>query len=256
LKGEQNGVIDEPPVLIYVMGENDWRQEGEWPLARTQYKKLYLHSGGHANALQGDGMLDFQPPLEEPNDNFVYDPYHPVPTLGGGTTGSGLPALPAGVFDQRPNETREDVLVYTSQILESDMEMTGPVEAVLWISSSKADTDFTGKLVDVHTDGYARNLCDGILRVRFRKSFESPELMKPGAVYELHIDLVATSNLFKKGHRIRLEISSSNFPKFDRNPNTGRGAKGDVATAVQTVYHNLVQPSHLLVPIIPREGEE
>lgn len=251
LKGEENGIMKEPPVLIYVMGDNRWRRESEWPLARTTYANFYLHSGGYANTLDGDGLLDVRPPLDEPTDSYVYDPEDPVPTLGGGATGSGPSVLPPGVFDQRPNEMRADVLVYTSPVLDRDMEVTGPVELHLWSSSSEVDTDFTGKLVDVHPDGYARNLCDGILRARFRESLESPELLKPGKVYEFHIDLVATSNLFRKGHRVRLETSSSNFPRFDRNPNTG--SRNGFGRAVQTIYHDSAQPSHLVLPIIARD---
>lgn len=254
LKGQENGVMDEPPVLIYVMGENRWRAEREWPLTRAKYVNFYLHSNGYANTMNGDGALDVGTPLDEPADTYVYDPDDPVPTLGGGTTGSGPAALPPGVFDQRPNENRSDVLVYSGQILERDTEVTGPVEAHLWINSSEVDTDFTGKLVDVHPDGYARNLCDGILRARFRESLESPRLMEPGKIYELRIDLVATSNLFRKGHRIRFEIASSNFPKYDRNPNTGHvESKGGRKRAIQTVYHRQMQPSYVILPIVPRD---
>jgi len=255
LKGEENGVMEEPPVLIYVMGENKWRAEREWPLARTKYVKFYLHSKGRANTLNGDGVLDFVLHPDEKSDSYVYDPDNPTPTLGGGTTGSGPAALPPGVFDQRPNEYRADVLVYTGPTLDRDMEVTGPVEARLWVSSSEVDTDFTGKLVDVHHDGYARNLCDGILRTRFRESLESPKLMELGKVYELRIDLVATSNLFRKGHKIRFEVASSNFPKYDRNPNNGQeaGSKTGARKAFQTVYHGQGRPSHVILPIIERD---
>lgn len=255
LKGVENGIENEPPVLIYVMGENRWRQENEWPLSRAIRTRFYLRSGGSANSLSGDGALTTGPGADGPPDTFTYDPLNPVPTRGGATTGTYPAALNDGVFDQREVEKRSDVLVYTSDTLERDTEVTGPVTLTLFASSSQVDTDFTAKLVDVHPDGYAWNLCDGILRARFRESLERPELLTPERVYQLTIDLVATSNLFKKGHRIRLEVSSSNFPKFDRNLNTGRDYSkvAEVKTASQTVLHDAQHPSCLVLPIVVRQ---
>jgi len=252
LKGDENGITDEPSVLLYVMGANRWRAASDWPLPRTRYTRFYFHSEGNANTLSGDGTLGIELPLEEPPDAYVYSPENPVPTLGGGTASSAHPGLCPGVFDQRALEMREDVLVYTSDALDRAIEVTGPVHIRLWASSSAVDTDFTGKLVDVHPDGYARNLCDGIIRARFRESLEKPNLLEPGRTYEFDIDLVATSNLFRKGHKIRVEVSSSNFPRFDRNTNTGHWENSWKAAkrAQQTVHHQASRPSHVILPIV------
>jgi putative CocE/NonD family hydrolase len=253
LKGIENGVMDEEPIRIFTMGENRWRNENEWPPERTQVKKYYLHSGGSANTLNGNGSLSLMEPSNEPVDNYVYDPHNPVPTHGGGLC-CWRAALPPGAFDQREVETRPDVLVYTSAPLEHDLEVTGMVEVHLWASTSAPDTDFTAKLVDVEPSGFARNLCDGIIRARYRNQNGESAPLEPGELYEYVILLGATSNLFKAGHRIRLEISSSNFPRFNRNPNT-RGPileEGELRTAAQSVFHEVNHPSHVLLPIIPR----
>ncbi len=252
LKGDENGIMEEPPVLLYVMGANKWRTENDWPLPRTKYTRFHFHSRGNANTLSGDGTLSIEPPLHEPPDAYVYSPENPVPTLGGAIVPSGHPGLSPGVFDQRALEKREDVLVYTTDALDRAIEVTGPVHIRLWASSSAVDTDFTGKLVDVHPDGYARNLCDGIARARFRESLETPSLLEPGRTYEFDIDLVATSNLFRQGHKIRVEISSSNFPRFDRNTNTGHWESSWEAArrAQQTVHHEAETPSHIILPIV------
>jgi uncharacterized protein len=252
LKGVENGVMEEPPVRIFVMGDNRWRSENEWPLARTQYKRFYLHSGGAANSLAGDGILTPEAPSEEPVDAFVYDPRNPVPTRGGGLC-CWQSALPPGPYDQREVESRPDVLVYTTTILDDDVEITGPLEVHLWAATSAPDTDFTAKLVDVGPCGYPRNIQDGIIRARYRNSLTQAEPIQPGEIYEYTIDLGATSNVFKAGHRIRLEISSSNFPRFDRNLNTGHsiGNDTDMRRALQTVLHNAECPSNIVLPIIP-----
>lgn len=253
LKEMDNGIADEPPVELYVMGENVWRKEREWPLARTEYTRFYLRSGGRANSLSGDGGLSPEPPGSEPPDVFSYDPKDPVPTCGGALCC--WPAiLKPGVVDQREVEARDDVLVYTSAPLERDLEVTGPVEVTLWTESSAPDTDFSAKLVDVTPDGFARNLCDGIIRARYRESLSSPSPIEPGRVYRYVTALAATSNLFRRGHRIRLEISSGNFPRFDRNPNTGHpfAQDAELRTAAQTVYHDGRYPSHITLPVIPR----
>jgi hypothetical protein len=254
LKGRDNGIMEEPPIRIFVMGDNRWRFENEWPLARTQYTRYYLHSAGAANSRHGDGTLSpATPSAEEPVDSFVYDPRNPVPTRGGGLC-CYQAALPAGAFDQRDIEARSDVLVYTTPPLEHDVEVTGPVEVRLWAATSAPDTDFTAKLVDVSACGYARNLNDGIIRARYRRSTTQAEPIRPGEVYEYTIDLGPTSNMFKAGHRIRLEISSSNFPHFDRNPNTGdtSGDSTELRPALQTIFHDAAHPSHVVLPIIPR----
>jgi len=253
LKGIDNGIMDEPPIRIFVMGDNQWRTENEWPLARTRYTSYYLHSGGAANSLGGNGTLGPEKPSAEAVDTFVYDPRHPAPTRGGGLCCSQA-ALPPGAFDQRSIESRPDVLVYTTPPLERDVEATGPILVHLWAATSAPDTDFTAKLVDVSPCGYAMNVQDGIVRARYRESTGRARLIKVGEVYEYIIDLAATSNVFKAGHRIRLEISSSNFPRFDRNPNTGRplGDDAQLRPAVQTVFHDAEHPSHIVLPIIPR----
>ena len=249
LKDIDTGVMDEPPVRLFVMGENRWRDEQEWPLARTHYTRYYLHSDVPANTRNGGGTLSTSPPGDEPPDSYTYDPKDPVPTYGGNTL-----IIPQGVADQRPVEDRQDVLVYTSESLARELEVTGPIKVHLFASSSAVDTDFTAKLVDVRPDGYAHNLQDGIIRTRFRTSRSEPSMIEPGRVYAFVIDLWATSHLFKTGHRVRVEISSSNFPRFDRNPNTGAplGQDARLEAARQTVHHMEEYPSHIVLPIIPR----
>lgn len=255
LKGIDTGIMDEPPVSIFIMGENKWRQENEWSLARTEYVNFYLHSSGRANSLLGDGTLSENSPGEEPSDKFTYDPDNPVPMIIYDPSSLIEAVDPGGPDDQRPAERRDDVLVYTSDVMERDLEVTGPVKAVLYASSTARDTDFTAKLVDVFPNGYAMKLVDGVIRARFRESYEKPTLIDPGKIYKYIIDLWYTSNLFKKGHRIRVEISSSHFPKSDPNPNTGNpfGMDSEVKVAQQTVYHNSEHPSHIVLPVIPRK---
>lgn len=249
LKGINTGILEEAPVKIFVMGENVWRNEQEWPLTRTHYIPYYLHSQGQANSLRGDGRLDPVVPGEEPPDRYVYDPNEPVPTCGGNTL-----IIPMGVQDQRQVETRQDVLVYTSVPLTTPLEVTGPLVVTLFAASSAPDTDFTAKLVDVRPDGYAQNLADGIIRARYRTSRMLPTLLTPNQVYELTIDLWATSHVFLPGHSLRLEIASSNFPRFDRNLNTGEDQATGIRwqTAEQTIFHDQRYPSHILLPVIPR----
>jgi len=253
LKGESNGVEREKPVKIFVMGENAWREEDDWPLARARNTRHYLHSGGNANSLLGDGTLSVEAAQAEPTDHFVYDPGVPVPTRGGGLCCDNV-RLASGAFDQRPVEARGDVLVYTAPAFKQDFEVTGPVSLELYASSSAVDTDFTAKLVDVWPNGFAQNLTDGILRARYRNSQEKPEFLNPGEVYMLTIDLWATSNVFKAGHKLRLEVSSSNFPRFDRNLNTGEPAADSsrIVKATNTIYHDREHPSALILPVVPR----
>ena len=249
LKGKQDVARREPAVRVFVMGENRWRDEREWPLARTRYTPYYLGSGGRANSARGDGTLGPTMPGGESADRFVHDPNDPVPTRGGNTL-----ILAMGVQDQRPVEAREDVLVYTTAALDAPLEVTGPLIVTLYAASSAPDTDFTAKLVDVHPDGFAQNLADGIVRARYRRSRTTPTPLAPGAVEQFTIDLWATSHIFLPGHRLRLDIASSNFPRFDRNLNTGEdpatGTRWEVAQ--QTIFHDARYPSHIMLPVIPR----
>lgn len=252
LKGVDNGFVDEAPLRLFIMGVNEWRDEYEWPLARTEWQKWYLHSNGEANSLIGDGVLSPEVPGEEAPDHYVYDPHYPVQTLGGNTCCSPH-IVPQGPFDQRPVEMRGDVLCYTSAPLEADVEVTGPIKVILFAATDVLDTDWTAKLVDVSPTGYAKNLCDGIIRARYHQSFSNPTLLEPQRIYEYEIEVGVTGNVFQKGHCIRVEISSSNFPRFDRNPNTGHdfGVDTELRQANQTVYHSAEYPSHILLPIIP-----
>jgi putative CocE/NonD family hydrolase len=252
LKGEDNGVDKDAPLKLFIMGVNQWREEQEWPLARTQWQKWYLHSGGKANSLLGDGQLSPQAPDREEADRFVYDPRYPVQTLGGNNC-CWPHIVPWGPHDQRCAEMRGDVLCYTSAPLKEDLEVTGPIKVMLHAATDAPDTDFTAKLVDVWPTGYAMNLCDGIVRARFREGFAQPRLLEPNRVYEYQIDLGVTGNVFRKGHSLRVEISSSNFPRFDRNLNTGEplGAGAQMRQARQTVYHERAYPSHIVLPVIP-----
>jgi hypothetical protein len=253
LKGIDNGLSSEPPVKLFVMGRNEWVYEREYPLARTQYRPLYLASGGAANSSRGDGRLRWEKPTGAPTpDRFRYDPDDPVPSLGGNNC-CGTPT-PAGPMDQRPIEGRRDVLVYDSDVLSEELEATGPVKVVLFASSDAVDTDFVAKLVDVHPDGSSYNMAEGVLRARYRESPSRPKPLTPGQVYRLEIDLVGTSVAFRPGHRIRIHVTSSHFPQFDRNPNTGApfGTTAEVRIAQQTIYHDAERASHVLLPVIPR----
>jgi len=255
LKGEENGVAEEKPVKIFVMGLDQWREEDDWPLPDTQFRPYYLHSAGHANSATGDGTLSTEAPTDEREDVYLSNPLNPVPTIGGATLLNLIPV--EGPRDQRAVEAREDVLCYSTSVLDRPVEVTGPITLVLFISSSARDTDFTGKLVDVYPDGRAEILTDGILRARYRESFSEQKLLEPGQIYELHLNLWATSNLFQVGHRIRLEVASSNFPRFDRNPNTGgvieTETEKDCVQAVNRIYHDPAHPSYLILPIIERD---
>jgi len=252
LKGEANGVDKKKPVRIFVMGKNEWRDEDDWPLARAKNTRYYLHSSGGANGLGGSGALNATAPAEEKADQYVYDPADATPTIGGPLCCQRLPTG-VGPEDQRPAEQRPDVLVYTTAAFVKDTEVTGPVTLDLYVSSSAVDTDFTGKLVDVWPDGFAENLTEGILRLRYRNSQEKPELANPGEPYHLMLDLWATSNVFLAGHKLRLEVSSSNFPRFDRNLNTGeeQARATRMVKASNMIYHDKAHPSALVVPVVP-----
>jgi putative CocE/NonD family hydrolase len=245
--------VDTPPVRIFVMGENVWRDENEWPLARTEYTDYYIHSAGSANTLDGDGSLDRSAPADESPDRFLYDPLDPVPTVGGAMCCDAT-FNPAGPYDQASVERRKDVLVYSTPPLNRPVEVTGRVVMKLFAATSAADTDFTAKLVDVWTCGYAQLLTQGIIRARYREGTKRAKLIRPGGVYEYTVDLWSTSNLFRKGHRIRVEVSSSNFPHFERNMNTARqpAKESNPVVAEQHVYHDADRPSRLILPVIPR----
>jgi putative CocE/NonD family hydrolase len=250
-KGAQNQ-FSQKPVTIFVMGLNQWRQEDGWPLARAKNTKYFLHSQGAANSAGGNGSLSTKAPNSEAPDHYVYDPANPVPTIGGPLCCD--PAhLKPGARDQRPAETRADVLVYSTRPFTEDLEVTGPINVELYVESSAVDTDFTAKLVDVAPDGFARNLTDGIIRARYRDSREKAALLKPGQVYKLSIDLWSTSNVFLKGHALRLEISSSNFPRFDRNLNTAEQPESgqQFISATNVIFHDHKRPSALILPIVP-----
>jgi hypothetical protein len=294
LKGMDTGVDREPPVRIFVMGGGDahrtpegrifvgghWRAENEWPPARAAITPYYLH---------GNGLLSPQKPGEEPATSYEFDPHHPVPTLGGNTSSQNAPPshrnsierpgdsenlMELGAYDQRcradtwtcpdtrPLSARNDVLVFETEPLQQDVEVTGRLIVKLWASSNAPDTDFTAKLVDVYPPnkdfpaGVDLNVEDGIVRARYRNSLEHAEMMRPGEVYPFTIETYPTSLVFQKGHRIRLDISSSNFPRFDVNPNTGEPLNNNRrwAIAVNTIYHDDRHPSHILLPIIPEQG--
>jgi putative CocE/NonD family hydrolase len=247
LKGEANGVGEEPPLTLFTLGANSWRTAGDWPLPGTEKVDYFLHSEGAANTLASDGRLDRVEPADEPPDVYVFDPRQPVPTHGGGTFGGG------GARDQRQVESNPGVLVYTSAPLTADIEVTGPLEVRLHASTTGRDTDFTAKLVDVHPDGRAMNVADNVIRARYRHDPRRPEPVEPGAVEEYTIDLYGVSIVFRRDHRIRVEISSSSFPRFDPNPNTGT----DIATetclqpVLQTVHHSASHPSRIVLPVVP-----
>ena len=241
LKGADNGIDREPPVEIFFMGANKWAHAQDWPLPGTRYTPYYLASGATLSAAKPDASG---------NDKYVYDPANPVPTLGGNNC-CGTPTL-AGPKDQRPIEARKDVLVYSSAVLSGPLAIAGPVKMKLHASTDGPDTDFMVKLIDVAPNGYAMNIAEGILRARFRKGLDRMELLEPGKEYEFEVDMVGTANVFLPGHRIRVDITSSNFPQFDRNPNTGEalGASSKIRAAKQTVLHGGARASHIVLPVV------
>ncbi len=253
---DRPGALDgSAPVKIFVMGIDQWREEQDWPLPDTTYVPYYLHGSGRANSAAGDGELSTEAPAQTAADTFLYDPRRPVPSLGGRVM---LPttANAAGAVDQRPAEARADVLCFTTPLLTAPRELPGPVWLTVYASCAAPDTDFTGKLVDVFPDGRAIYLTDGIIRARYRNSLAEAEPLTPGEPVKLSLDLSVTSNVFLPGHRIRLEVSSSNFPRFDRNTNTG-GVIADepadlAAAAVNRVLHGPDHPSQLILPVISR----
>lgn len=251
MKGVDNGITDMPKVQYFLMGRNEWRQADAWPIPGTRFEKWYLLSNGKANSRSGDGVLALSPVSNDSSDAITYDPVNPVPSLGGHTCCTGSDTE-AGSYDQSAIEDREDVLVYTSAKLKKGIEVTGPLKVVLSISSSAKDTDFTAKLVDVYPDGRAFNIQEGALRVRYREGLGRKVLMTPGEIYEIELDLHVTSNYFGPGHRIRLEVSSSNFPRWDRNLNTGGNNYDETEwqVATNTVHHSDEHPSYVVLPVI------
>jgi putative CocE/NonD family hydrolase len=253
LKGVDNGVTEMPRVQYFVMGKNEWKSADSWPVEGTTYRKYFLDSNEGANSRFGDGMLTMAQAAGSGADGFVYDPATPVPTWGGNVCCTGL-ETGAGGYDQSAIEVRNDVLVYTSPPLDEGIEVTGNIEVVLYVSSDARDTDFTAKLVDVYPDGRAFNIQEGAMRMRYRDDLRQKAWMEEGEVYEINLDLHATSNWFGEGHRIRLEVSSSNFPRWSRNMNTG-GNNYDESEGVparNSVYHSAAFPSHLLLPVAPQ----
>ncbi|MCH2589119.1 MAG: CocE/NonD family hydrolase [Planctomycetales bacterium] len=257
LKGIDDGIASEPPIRIFTMGANSWRSEAEWPLERSVVTPLFLHSTGRAGSSPDDGRLTLDPPGDEPVDRFHYDPAEPVPTLGGVLSVHMMTAhaeepLEAGAVDQRLLEKRDDVLVYTTPVLAEPVEVTGPVSVVLYAESNARDTDFTARLVDVAPDGTAFLVTEGILRARYRNGLKQTELLAPGVAEQMEIVLYPTSIVFAAGHRIRLDISSSNFPRFSRNLNTGEdvGTGTRMLVAANSVLHSQVAPSQLVLPVV------
>lgn len=253
LKGDKNGMAQEKPVKYFEMGRGEWREATDWPPPGARNTRFYLRSEGKANSASGDGALSTSAPGREPSDKFVYDPSNPVPTLGGRLC-CDSDHLEPGARDQRSNEARKDVLVFSTPVFKRDFVVTGPVRLVLYASSSAPDTDFTALLTDVGPDGFARNITGGIIRARYRDSMEKAEFMMPGKVYQFTIDLWATSNDFLAGHRLRLDVSSSNFPRFDRNLNTRENPETGThwVKATNTVYHDAAHPSALILPVMPK----
>ncbi|HVW67331.1 MAG TPA: CocE/NonD family hydrolase [Steroidobacteraceae bacterium] len=251
IKSEDNGVTHMPRVQYFLMGKNVWRGTNDWPVPGTSFRRMYLHSAGHANSRLGDGTLSWQAAGSEPRDEFTYDPANPVPTLGGQACCTGT-ETGAGAFDQRSVENRHDVLVYTSEPLEAGIEVTGPIRVLLCVASSVKDTDFMVKLVDVYPDGRAFNVQEGALRMRYRSGLDRQESMEPEKIYPVEIDLHATANWFGPGHRVQLDVTSSDFPRFERNLNTG-GKNWDEKNwivARSTVIHDARHPSYVTLPVV------
>ncbi len=246
LKGKQNGVDRDPPVKIFVMGDNTWRGERTWPLARTRDKILYLTGKGRANTPSGDGQLVESPPRTVRGDRYVYDPRKPVPTLHG----KGSFTIPV---DQRPLATRQDILVYQTKPLAKRIEVTGKPTVELYAASSAPDTDWFVRLIDVAPDGLARDVSQGQIRARYRHGLDKPALLDPGKVVKYTISMNATSNAFLPGHRIRVDITSSDFPNYDRNHNTAanQNADAELRTAEQTVFHGGDRPTRVILPQVP-----
>jgi uncharacterized protein len=250
LKGLKNGVDQDAPVRIFVMGDNQWRDEAAWPVKRAQPKALFLTGGGHANTPSGDGQLAWNRPASDGADHYSYDPRNPVPTLF-------APGNFTCAADQRRLTNRTDVLVYQTEPLTSRIEATGLPEVELYAESSAPDTDWVVRLIDVAPDGLARDVCMGLMRARYRDGVNKPKLIKPGAVVKYRIRMAPTSNAFLPGHCIRLDVTSSDFPNYDRNHNTAadQNADAELAVAHQTVHFGKAYPSKLILPWVPGPGK-
>jgi putative CocE/NonD family hydrolase len=245
LKGIENGIMNDPPIRIFLMGANRWLNLETWPPPAVTYQPIYFQQGtGTSAASLNNGGLSFEPPsATESADSYQYDPENPIPSL------ITYPQL--GPTDHRAVEGR--MLTYTSQLLEKDLTVVGPIKAILYATSSALDTDWVVRLCDVWPDGRSISVCDGILRARYRNSLAQPELMNPGEVYRFEIDLWSTAQVFQAGHRIRVEVTSSDFPRYDRNLNTGGpfGEEIQGQVAINTIFHDAERASHILLPIIP-----
>ena len=250
LKGEKNELYHEKPVQIFYMGANKWRGEDNWPIPGTEYEKIYLTNSGPANSVRGGGQLSFTMPTTEGSDQYRYDPLQPVQTTGGNNC-CGTPTL-SGPRDQRPIERREDVLVYTSDVLEEEVTIAGAISMTLFAATDGLDTDWMIKLIDVQPDGYAMPVSEGILRARFKDGLDQMKLLTPDEVYQYVIEMMPTANVFLPGHRIRIDITSSNFPQFNRNPNTGAdlGTSAETRIAQQTIYHGAERASYITLPTV------
>ncbi len=246
---EQDPLPELPPMRYFLMGRNEWRETQEWPLPDTKYTPVYLHSSAGANSLAGQGRLDFNPPEQdgEHTEEFYYNPMDPVPTCGGCNLG-----ISVGQRWQEEIEKRSDVLVFTGDELTEDLDMVGNISALIYAATDGKDTDFTVKVCDVYPDGRSVNVCDGLVRGRFRDGLVCEKLLEPGKVYGFRIDCWSTAWTFKKGHKIRVQVSSSNFPKFDRNLNTGLHLteSTEIRVAKQTVYHTAEYPSQVILPLV------
>jgi putative CocE/NonD family hydrolase len=249
LKG-QDAAESFAPARIFIMGENVWRDEQEWPLARTVWTPYYLHGGGAANSRFGDGFLSTgAPEADEPGDHYRYDPARPTPFITEATS-----SQIGGPDDYAAVQRRDDVLVYQTESLARDLEVTGPIKVELYAASNAPDTDFMAMLLDVWPSGFTQRLCDGMVRARFREGMDKPALIQPGEVYHYTIDCWNTAHVFLAGHRIALQISSAAFPKYDRNLNTGAplGMTSEMAVAEQAIHHDAARPSAVILPVIPR----
>ncbi|MBW1710600.1 MAG: CocE/NonD family hydrolase [Deltaproteobacteria bacterium] len=251
LKGIEPDPRHLPAVRYFVMGRNRWHSADSWPLPQTDWQRYYFHSRGQANSAAGNGLLNRDAPGSEPPDTFLYNPMFPVRTRGGRNLPTGM--LVPGPLDQTHIEKRSDVLCYTTPELKEGIEVTGPLTLHLFASTSAKDTDFTAKLIDVHPDGSAYNVAEGCIRTRYRKSLLQPELISPGGIYEYTINMGAAGIVFGRGHRIRIDVSSSNFPRIDRNMNTGNafGVDTEGVSAIQTIYHNADYSSYIDLPVVP-----
>jgi len=254
--GQNNGFSQKKHVRYYEMGTDVWKQSNTWPPPQAKMVDYYLHSAGKANSSAGNGSISTQEAdaaAKAASDRFIYNPGDPVPTLGGSMCCDGRD-VPNGIHDQSSDEKRSDVLVYSTPVLKKNLNVTGPVSMTLYVSSSAPDTDFTAVLVDVAPDGKAYNIATGIQRMRYRNSYTKASFMKPGKIYKIKLDMWATSNVFLAGHRLRVDVSSSNFPRWDRNLNTRQSPESGKhwVKATNVIYHDAAHPSSLNLPVMPQ----